>query len=299
VDLLGSMKVFIQIVDRGSLSAAAAASGISPTMAGNHLRALEQRMGMKLMNRTTRRQNLTAFGQDYYRRCQEILRLIDDADSQAQELRDTPSGLLRVTAPATFGNEALIPALADYLAQYPALRVDLVLSDRVTDLVAEGFEAAIRIGHLPDSGLIAKPLAPYRLLLCASPSYLARRGTPRHPDDLASHECLSFNHVAFEEWRMQNHESGIRVPGTARIQLNNGQGLRVAALHGLGITLQPAVLLERDVEEGRLVRLFPDYPLPVRQMSVVYLPDRYRSPRLRSFVDFVVARFGDDVIGPL
>ena len=292
MDLLGSMEVFVQIVERGSLTAAATACSISPTMAGNHLRALEQRLGMKLLNRTTRRQNLTAFGQDYYTRCQEILRLIADADSQAQDLHASPAGMLRVTAPVTFGNQALIPALADYLAQYPAIRMDLVLSDRVTDLVAEGFEAAIRIGNLPDSNLIAQPLAPYRLLLCASPAYLARRGTPRTPDDLATHECLSFSHVAFEEWRMQNHESGIRVPGTARLQLNNGQGLRVAALHGLGITLQPAVLLEHDVAAGRLVQLFPDYPLPIRQMNLVYLPDRYRSARLRSFVDFVTARFG-------
>jgi DNA-binding transcriptional LysR family regulator len=292
VDLLDSMKVFVQVVERGSLSSAAAASGISATMAGNHLRALEQRLGMKLLNRTTRRQNLTDFGQDYYARCQEILRLIADADSQAQDLHATPSGQLRVTAPVTFGTEALIPALAEYLAQYPEIRIDLVLSDRVTDLVAEGFEAAIRIGELPDSSLIAQALAPYRLLLCAAPSYLARRGTPQSPDELASHECLAFNHIAFSEWRMQNHESGIRVPGTARMQLNNGQGLRVAAIHGLGIVLQPAVLLQADVDAGRLVQLFPNYPLPVRQMSVVYLPDRYRSARLRSFVDFVVARFG-------
>jgi len=292
MDLLGSMNVFIQIVDRGSLSAAATASGISPTMAGNHLRALEQRLGMKLLNRTTRRQQLTAFGQDYYARCREILRLIADTESQAQDLQATPSGQLRVTAPVTFGTEALVPALADYLAQYPDIRVDLVLSDRVTHLVEEGFDAAIRIGELPDSGLIAQTLAPYRLLVCAAPAYLARRGTPISPDDLSAHECLSFSHTAFEQWRMQNHESGARVPGSARLQLNNGQALRVAALHGLGIILQPAALLQGDVAAGRLVQLFPSYPLPTRQMSVVYLPDRYRSARLRSFVDFVVARFG-------
>lgn len=293
MDLLASMKVFVEVVERGSLSAAAASSGISATMAGNHLRALEQRLGVKLLNRTTRRQNLTAFGQDYYARCQEILRLIADTESEAHDLHAKPSGQLRVTAPVTFGTEALVPALAEYLARYEDITVDLVLSDRVTNLVEEGFDAAIRIGNLPDSGLIAQRLAPYRLLVCAAPSYLARRGVPDSPDDLTDHECLSFSHTAFAAWRMQNHESGARVPGSARLQLNNGQALRVAALHGLGIILQPAALLQADVDAGRLLQLFQSHPLPTRQMSLVYLPDRYRSARLRSFVDFVVGRFGE------
>ena len=286
--LLDSMEVYVLAVEKGSLSAAATACGISPTMAGNHLRTLEKRLGMQLLSRTTRRQHLTAFGEDYYARCKEILRLVADTDTQAQNLQLTPVGKLRVTAPITFGTEALVPALSMYLGRYPEVSVDLVLCDRVVDLVEEGFEAAIRIGRLPDSALIAKSLAPYRMMICASPEYLARKGTPQKPQDLIQHECLSFTPAALAAWRLADCDD---VPVKGRLQVNDGRALRVAALHGLGIVLQPAILLEADARAGRLVQLFPTYELPSRGMSVVYLQDRYRSPKLRSFVNFLVERF--------
>ncbi|MES2935475.1 MAG: LysR family transcriptional regulator [Pseudomonadota bacterium] len=289
--LLDSMKVFVLAVEKGSLSAAAGACDISATMAGNHLRMLEKRLGMQLLNRTTRRQHLTAFGEDYYARCKEILRLVAETDVQAQNLQLAPAGKLRISAPVSFGTEALMPALSEYLDRYPEVSVDVALCDRVVDLVEEGFEAAIRIGQLPDSALIAKPLAPYRLMICASPDYLARKGTPSKPDDLSDHECLSFSPVVLTHWRLTNQDDTWRVPVAGRLQVNHGQALRVAALHGMGIVLQPAILLEADVKAGRLVQLFPDHALASRPMSVVYLPDRYRSPKLRSFVDFMVERF--------
>ncbi|WP_317204763.1 LysR family transcriptional regulator [Janthinobacterium sp.] len=292
MDLLDSMKVYALTVEKGSLSAAATACGISATMAGKHLRTLEERLGMRLLNRTTRRQHLTAFGEDYYLRCKEILRLVAETDAQAQDLRLAPTGKLRVSAPLTFGSEALMPALSAYLERHPQVSIEVALNDRVVDLVEEGFEVAIRIGQLPDSGLVAKPLAPYRLMICASPDYLARRGTPRRPEDLGGHECLSFSASALAPWRLSGPEGESRIPVAGRLQVNHGQALRVAALHGLGIVLQPAILLQADVEAGRLVRLFPAHELASRPMSVVYLPDRYRSPKLRSFVDFLVQRFG-------
>jgi DNA-binding transcriptional LysR family regulator len=291
MDLLDSMEVYVLAVEKGSLSAAATACGISATMAGKHLRTLEKRLGMRLINRTTRRQHLTAFGEDYYVRCKEILRLVVETDAQAQNLQLAPAGKLRITAPVTFGTEALMPALSEYLDRYPQVSIDVALCDRVVDLVEEGFEAAIRIGQLPDSALIAKSLAPYRLMICASPEYLARRGTPGKPEDLSEHECLSFSPAALAHWRLTDQDGAYRVPVSGRLQVNHGQALRVAALHGLGIVLQPAILLEADVRAGRLVRLFPTHELPSRPMSVVYLPDRYRSLKLRSFVDFLVERF--------
>lgn len=291
MDLLDSMKVYVLAVEKGSLSAAATACDISATMAGNHLRTLEKRLGMQLLNRTTRRQNLTAFGEDYYVRCKEILRLVAETDAQAQNLQLAPAGKLRVTAPVSFGTEALMPALSDYLERYPQVSIDVVLSDRVTDLLEEGFEAAIRVGPVPDSALIARPLAPYRLMICASPAYLASRGTPARPDDLSQHECLAFSPTAAAHWRLEDQEHICRVPVSGRLQVNQGQALRVAALHGMGIVLQPAILLEDDVRAGRLVQLFPNHELATRPMSILYLPDRYRSPKLRSFVDFVVERF--------
>ncbi|MET1116463.1 MAG: LysR substrate-binding domain-containing protein [Comamonas sp.] len=291
MDLLDSMQVYVLAVEKGSLSAAASASGISATMAGNHLRTLEKRLGMQLLHRTTRRQHLTALGEDYYTRCKEILRLVAETDTKAQNLQLTPTGKLRISAPVTFGTEALMPALSTYLARFPEVTVDVSLTDRVVDLVEEGFEAAIRIGQLPDSALIAKPLAPYHLMICASPDYLARRGTPTKPEDLSRHECLSFSPAALASWRLEGKDGMLRIPVSGRLQVNHGHGLRVAALHGLGIVLQPAILLEADVEAGRLIKLFPSYALPVRPMSVVYLQERYRSPKLKSFVDFVVEQF--------
>jgi DNA-binding transcriptional LysR family regulator len=291
MDLLDSMKVYVLAVEKGSLSAAATACAISATMAGNHLRTLETRLGMRLLNRTTRRQHLTVFGEDYYLRCKEILRLVAETDAQAHKLQLAPAGKLRITAPVTFGTEALMPALSDYLDRYPQVNIEVALCDRVVDIVEEGFEAAIRIGRLPDSALIAKSLAPYRLMICASPEYLARRGTPARPEDLSAHECLSFSPAAVAHWRLTDQDGACRVPVSGRLQVNHGQALRVAALHGLGIVLQPAILLEADVRAGRLVQLFPAHELASRPMSVVYLPDRYRSPKLRSFVDFLVERF--------
>lgn len=292
MDLLDSMRVYVLAVEKGSLSAAATACDISATMAGNHLRTLEKRLGMQLLQRTTRRQNLTAFGEDYYVRCKEILRLVAETDAQAQNLQLAPAGKLRITAPVTFGTEALMPALSVYLERYPEVSVDVTLCDRVVDFVEEGVEAAIRIGQLPDSALIAQSLAPYRLMICASPDYLARRGTPAKPEDLSAHECLSFSPAALASWRLENGDGSWRIPVSGRLQVNHGQALRVAALHGMGIVLQPAILLEADVQAGRLVQLLPAYELPSRPMSVVYLQDRYRSPKLRSFVDFMVERFG-------
>ncbi|HSV53258.1 MAG TPA: LysR family transcriptional regulator [Burkholderiaceae bacterium] len=291
MDLLESMRVYVIAVEKGSLTAAAATCGMSATMAGNHLRALETRLGARLLNRTTRRQHLTVFGEDYYVRCKEILRLVSETQAQAQNLQVAPAGTLRITAPVSFGTEALIPALSIYLERYPDVRVDVALSDRVVDLMEEGFEAAIRIGHLPDSALVARPLAPYRLMICASPAYLARRGTPDRPSDLTQHECLSFSPAALTNWRLQNHEGDSRVPVSGRLNVNHGQALRVAALNAMGIVLQPSILLQDDVSAGRLVQLLPSYELPSRPMSVVFLPDRYRSPKLRSFVDFMVERF--------
>jgi DNA-binding transcriptional LysR family regulator len=292
MDLLDSMKVYVLTVDRGSLSAAAAACDISATMAGNHLRELEQRLGMQLLHRTTRRQSLTAFGEEYYARCKEILRLVAETDVQAQNMRLAPAGRLRVTAPATFGTEALVPALPDYLARYPDVSVELDLSDRVVDLMDGGFEAAIRIGPLaPDSPLVARPLGAYRVMICAAPDYLARRGAPARPSDLAQHDCLSFSPSAVAHWRLAKGADICTVPVSGRLQVNHGQALRMAALHGLGIVLQPAILLEADLRAGRLVRLFPDFELPSRPMHIVFLAERYRSTKLRSFIDYIVERF--------
>ncbi|AWH54351.1 LysR family transcriptional regulator [Stenotrophomonas sp. ESTM1D_MKCIP4_1] len=291
MNLLESMQVYVLIVDRGSLSAAAAAMDISATMAGKHLRALEARLGMQLLSRTTRRQHMTPFGEDYYARCRDILRLVEETDAQAAHQHLAPAGTLRISAPVIFGTHALVPALAEYMQRHPQVRVEATLSDRVVDLADEGFEAALRIGPLADSStLVARPLTPYRLMMCASPAYLARHGTPHALAELASHHCLSFEPSALAQW-LQDEAGGLERIAAARLQINNGEALRVAALHGLGIVLQSSLLLSADVAAGRLVQLFPQHGQAGRPMHVVHAHDRYPSTRLRSFLDFLVERF--------
>ncbi|MES0151221.1 LysR family transcriptional regulator [Mesorhizobium sp. M0012] len=292
MDLYGSMSVFVQIVEKGNLTAAASASGMSPTMVGNHLHALEKRLGTSLVNRTTRRQSLTDFGRVYYERCLEILRLVAEVDAHALANHIVPRGRLRVTAPVSFGAEGLMPVLGDYTARYPEVELDITLCDRTVDLIEEGVEAAIRIGSLPDSGLIARPLMPYRMMICASPDYIAKHGEPHRPADLAGHRCVAFRYSAESAWRMIGEEGTSRVRVSGMIQVNNGQAIRVAALNGLGVVMQPEVLLAEDVTAGRLIRLLPNYELPSRPMQIVYLRDHHMSPKLRSFIDFIADRFG-------
>jgi len=298
MDIFKAMAIFIRVVDTGSLTAAAAECDLSPTMVGNHLQALEDRLGTRLINRTTRRQNLTEFGKAYYERCIEILGLVGDADALALETQTSPTGRLRVTASVTFGTERLVPALADYTVRYPKVDLDLVITDTVVDLAEDGFEAAIRIGNLQSSDLIARPLAPYKLMICAAPSYLAARGEPRLPADLAQHECLAYSYSLRSEWksapaawRMTGPEGEISVPITGRMQVDSAQGLRRAALAGMGIVMLPEIMLSEDIDAGHLVRLLPEYTPPVRPLNLIYLRDHRMSRKLRSFVDFVVERF--------
>ncbi len=290
MDRLESMHVFVQIVERGSLTGAAKACGMSATMVGNHLRALEKQLGAQLLNRTTRSQRLTAFGADYYPRCQEILRLISETQARAQDQQLKPAGTLRITAPVSYGAAALMPALPDFMARYPDVKVEVQLTDSVVDLAEQGFEAAIRIGELPDSGLIVRPLAPYRMMICAAPAYLRQHGVPRTPEMLSAHECLSFSAASRTHWRLERDGAIATVPVAGRLKVNNGPALRIAALQGLGIIMQPAVLLRDDVAAGRLVQLFAEYDVGSRPVSLVYLADRYRSSKLNRFVDFAVER---------
>jgi DNA-binding transcriptional LysR family regulator len=294
MDRLTSMAVFVRTVERGGFAAAASELGLSPTMTGLHVRALEERLGARLLNRTTRRQSLTEAGRRYYERCKQILADIEAAEGDAMDLQSAPRGRLRVTAPISFGTHALTPAIIDYLALYPEVEVDLSLNDRVIDLVDEGYEVALRVGPLADSSLIARKLAPYRLRLCASPEYLRRRGVPRRVEDLADHNCLCFVYArSGSEWRFTGPEGESEVAIRGRLQTNNGDALRLAARRGLGIILQPAALLAEDIASGALVPLLAGHVPPSFPMHIVYLPDRWPTPKVRSFVDFVVERFGE------
>lgn len=292
-DRLDSMQAFVCAVNEGSFTAAANVLAISPTMVAKHVRFLEARLGEALLNRNTRRQSLTEVGTLYLERCRKVLAEAEAAETCVAALREGPRGLLKVHAPVTFGTERLAPALAGYLARYPAVNVDLTLSDRRVDLTEQGCEAAIRIGDLGNARLIALPLKPYEMWLCASPEYLEAHGTPRTPSALTSHNCLGFAYWRHKDvWHFRAGEQVEEVRVSGRLVVNSGQALRTAALAGIGVVMQPEALLSSDVAAGRLVRLLPDWALDGRPMHLVFPAERRESPKLRSFVDFVVAKFG-------
>lgn len=293
MDRLQSMEVFVRVAERGGFSPVAKELGISPTMVGKHIRFLEERLGARLLNRTTRRQSLTEAGAAYVERCRRLLAEAADAEKSVLNLRQTARGVLRLSSPVTFGTERLAPALADYLASHPEVSVELTLNDRPVDLVEEGYDAAIRIGKLEDSSLIACPLQPYRMLLCAAPKYLAKHSRPAKPADLKAHNCLGFMYWDRRtRWRLLGRSGEQAVPVRGNFTVNHGSALRSAALAGLGIVMQPEILFADDLAAGRLIRVLPHHQPPERPMHLVYLPNRYPSLLLRTFIDFVVGRFG-------
>jgi DNA-binding transcriptional LysR family regulator len=292
VDRLTSMSVFVRAVELGGFAAAAKEANISATMVAKHVRALESRLGSRLLNRTTRRQSLTEPGRLYYERCKAVLTEVDALESSVDALRNAPRGTLRIASPVSFGARRLAPALAEFAHRHPEVNVDLSLNDHVVDLVEGRFEAAIRIGWLKDSQLIARALHPYASLLCASPEYLRRHGKPKSPQDLAAHQCLVFTHAGPRgRWRFIRDKHEQIVTFTPSIRVDNGEALRQAALAGAGIIVQPQVLLGDDVREGRLIHLLPQWSLPERPMQLVYLRDRQTTPKLKCFVDFIVEKF--------
>ncbi|QGZ39372.1 DNA-binding transcriptional LysR family regulator [Pseudoduganella flava] len=292
MDKLRSMEVFVAAVEAGSFAAAAERCGMSAVMVGKHIRALEQMLGAALLTRTTRRQALTEIGRRYADQCRAIRAQIDEAQSLAESMRTAPRGLLKVTAPVSFGARWLAPAVTDYLRLHPDVTVDLNLNDRTVDLVEEGFDVAVRIGPLPDSTLVARPLRPYGMAICASPAYLKKHGRPRTPADLAQHECLEFTGwLPQARWKLKGERDG-RLVRPGRFCANSTAALRMAALNGFGIVMQAEVILADDIAAGRLVPLLRNYLPSPRPMHLVYSRDRRATPKLTTFVDFLLERFG-------
>ncbi|WLG61441.1 LysR family transcriptional regulator [Pseudomonas sp. FP1762] len=299
MDLFQSMSVYVKVVETGSMTAAAAKCEMSTTMVGNHLRALEQRLGVQLLQRTTRRQRLTEFGSIYYQRCLEVLGLVADSERLAEQASDEPRGLLRITAPLTFGVERLTPALSEYSLLYPQVKLDVVLTNSRPDLLENGLDVAFRLGNFDQSHLIARPLIDYTLTVCASPDYIARRGMPHTPQDLQQHDCLSFAYPAGDDWqsvekrwRLSGPEGEVLVDVSGPMLINSSAGLHQAARNGMGIMMLPDALVEQDLRDGKLVRVMTDYQPPSRPMHLLYAQDRYRLPKLRRFVEFAMRTWG-------
>ena len=235
----------------------------------------------------------------YYQRCLEVLGLVADSERLAEQALDQPSGTLRITAPLTFGTEKLAPALSEFALLCPRVKLDVVLTNRRPDLLENGFDVAFRLGNTEETNLIARPLLDYTLTMCASPEYLARKGTPEKPEDLQHHDCLSFAYPAGDDWqsvekhwRLTGPDGEVAVAVNGPMLINSSAGLHQAARTGMGIVMLPDALMEQDLKDGKLVALMPDYLPPSRPMNLMYAQDRYRLPKLRSFVDFTLQRWG-------
>jgi DNA-binding transcriptional LysR family regulator len=293
MDRLSSMAAFVKAVETGSFSAAGDAMQMSAQLIGKHVHHLEQRLGVRLLNRTTRRQSLTDFGREFYERSKSILAEVEMAENLAAETQALPSGRLRINAPVSFGMQSLAPRLPEFMQANPMISVELTLANRSVDLIDEGFDVVFRVGQLSDSGLIARPLAPYRLILCAAPSYLKDRPPITTPWDLQEHECLGFSHTELRtHWTFDGAEGRVVVPVSGRYMADHGEPLLCAAIAGLGVMLQPVELVSHSLEQGALVPLLPDYPVPSRALHVLYAPDRRITPKLRTFLDFATSTFG-------
>jgi DNA-binding transcriptional LysR family regulator len=297
MDRLTSMALFVRAVDKGSLSTAARDFRLSPAMVGKHLRALEDRVGTALLHRTTRRQSLTEVGKLYYERCARILAEVEEADGCAAPFNAEPRGSLRITSPSSFGVSLLTPAVAELLARHPKLTIELLLTDRVVNLIEEGYDAAIRVGPLASSQLIARRLADAQLVMAAAPAYLKAHGTPRRPEDLARHVCLTDSHGSHStSWPLAGTAHPMKV--RAALKVNHGSALRAAAACGAGIVLQPDYVLDDDLRTGALVRVLARWCPPALPVHLVFAPQRPPAPKLRTWIDFVVEKFATSLVAP-
>jgi len=294
MDKLAGMTMFLRVVESGNFTVAAAASGVSPTMVAKHVRTIEQRLGARLLHRTTRRQQLTEVGRLYYERCKRVLSEVALAEASASELQASPRGLVRLVAPVSFGSQSLVPVLADYLARHPEVNVELTLDNRVPDLINEGYELGLHIGDIDTAGLVARPLRPYRRILAAAPSYLAQHGQPEHPEQLNAHSCLGLSYWRHHDrWHLVGPGGEVcAVAVKGRFSANQGGALRNAALHGAGIVLQPEVLLADDLAAGRLMPVLPAWSYRSTPMYLIYAQDSRPTAKLRSVIDLLVQRFG-------
>lgn len=291
---LSSLELFVKVVDLGSYTAAADAFGVSKSHVSRQVSALEDRLGARLLNRTTRAITLTEAGRMFHERCTEILGQIEDAERAVTSLQTKPRGELRISAPMTFGIRYLAPVIAEFMAHNPELTVDAQLNDRRIDVVEDGFDLAVRIGKLPDSSLIARRIAEVRLFAYASPAYIESHPEISKPEDLRAHECLLYLHGGRgpQTWTFTRGEAQTSVAVTGPMISNNGEVLLEAARTGLGITFGPDFIAAPAVEAGEMVPVLPQWYAP-GALWVVYPHRRHVSAKVRAFVDFMAAAFVD------
>lgn len=287
------MRLYVRIVETGSFSAVARELGtIQPTVS-KQLTALEEHLGVRLLNRTTRQLSPTEAGRKYYDRCRHILDEVTDLESSLADLQNRTTGLLRVNAPVAFGQLYMLPLVFRFRQKYPGLAVDLTLNDRFVDLVQEGVDVAIRFGDLADSQVVARRVGGVNRVCVASPDYLRERGTPHSPADLSAHNCITYNYLFSNEWQFEGPQGPLSVRVKGDFRANSAITIRAAALEGIGIAHMPAVFVQEDVDKGRLTQVLADYGPPPVDIHAVYPSARFLSSKVRLFLDFVRDEFLD------
>jgi DNA-binding transcriptional LysR family regulator len=292
---LNDIQVFMAVVDAGSFIAGGHAMGLSRSAAGKAITRLEERLGTRLLNRTTRALSLTDEGREFYQRGLQILASVDDAEASVAGTKSTARGVLRLTVPAAFGRLLLLPLLAKYLAAWPDVQVEMSFSDRLADLVDEGFDLAVRMGvTAPDTRLVSRVVAKYQTVLCASPTYLAKHGEPRDVDALAGHDCLLFSsRNQKQSWRLRDDQGiWVKAMGRSRLRLDNGEAIRDAALSGLGIAYLPDFLVNEELATGRLKQVLTGAEGEEVRIVTLYPNKRLLEPRVRRFIDLMVEELG-------
>lgn len=292
MDVIDGMRCFATVVGSKSFTGAAGQLGLSTNLVSKYVRQLEERLGVRLLNRTTRSLSLTEAGQAYYERCVILLEDFDQLESAVQDRHESVKGKLLVSAPNSLGVQALMGGVSEFLNQQTDISIELRLTDRFVNIIDEGFDLAIRIGELPDSSLIARRLGPVPSFICASPDYLERNGVPEHPKDLENHICLiDTNFQGGSQWPFEHGNKRIHVNVKGRIRVNSVVAIREAALKGNGIGWCPGFEVARDIEDGRLISLLEDHVLQKLAIYAVYPHNRHLAAKIRAFVDFLVGYF--------
>jgi DNA-binding transcriptional LysR family regulator len=295
VDRFDNMRVFARVVESGSFTGAAARLGISASMVSQHVKELEERLGARLLNRTTRKVSLTETGRAYYERCTRLLSDLEETEQAVSDMHAAPCGELRVNAAPSLGILQLATAIADFTARFPAISIELMLTVRIADLIDEGFDVAVWVGELPDSSLIARQLAPCRMVVCGAPRYFEKHGTPRTPADLAIHNCLTVAVTGlsyYRTWHLTAADgTALKISPIGNMRTNSGAVLKVAALAGHGLVCLPTYLVGDALQSGRLVTVLDDYTAPPLALRALYPHNRHLSAKVRAFVDFLAARF--------
>ncbi len=295
MERLAEMMTFAKVVETKSFSAAALALSTSKSLVSKQVSSLENALGVRLLNRTTRRMSLTEIGAAYYEHCARIAQEIDAASETVTQLQVEPRGVLRVTSPVIFASLHLAPAMKTFLQRYEQVEIELNASDRVVDIVEEAYDLAIRITDNPAQNMVARTIAPVRWVTCASPAYLEQHGTPQTPQELVKHHCLVYQGVPAlrSGWRYMSGGKEVALQVNGRCRVNNSEALLQLALDGMGIILFPTYILGHHLKSGRLKQILPDsIANPGMALYATYLPNRYMQPKVRAFIDHLMGHFG-------